>query len=404
MSRYLTERSIDHVVLERGQVANSWKTERWESLRLLTPNWQSRLPGFAYHGPAPDEFMTMPEVIEFIETYARVIAAPVREQTTVTQVRRTDEGYEVITDQGSWQCRVVVIATGACNRPVVPEIAQALPPTITSVTPMDYRRPAQLPEGGVLVVGASATGIQLAYELQRSGRPVIMAVGEHVRMPRTYRGRDIQWWMDASGLLDVRYDQVDDLVRARHVPSPQLVGTPEHITLDLNALTVQGVALMGRLVGVRGTKALFSGSLENVCSLADLKLNRLLNSLDEWASTRPGLVDEIEPPARFEATRLQGRPTTELDLASGQIRSVVWATGYVPEYSWLDVPVLDRKGRVRHVGGVADSPGMYVLGEPFLRRRKSSFIHGAEDDVRDLGDHLVGYLGGATVPVVASQR
>jgi len=393
MSRCLTARSIEHVVLERGEVASSWKTQRWESLRLLTPNWQTRLPGYAYEGAAPDDFMTMPEVIEFIETYARVISAPVRTNTTVTAVRRTDRRYDVSTTDGTWECRAVVVATGACNLPVVPRVAEAFPPGIESLTPLDYRRPAQLPDGGVLVVGASATGVQLANEIHRSGRPVTLAVGEHVRLPRTYRGRDIQWWMHMSGVLDLRFDQVDDLVRARHVPSPQLVGTTERITLDLNALTSMGVRLVGRLVDVRGTTALCSGSLKNVCALADLKMNRLLATLDEWA-VATGRADDLGPVERYEPTRVDATPRTELDLASGAIRTVVWATGFKPDYSWLEVPVVDHKGRLRHVGGVVDSPGMYLMGETFLRRRKSSFIHGAADDALDLSAHLAGYLDG----------
>ena len=393
MSRCLSQRSIDHVVLERGEVANSWKTERWESLRLLTPNWQSRLPGHAYQGPDPDGFMTMSEVIEFIDSYARLVSAPLELDTSVTSVRRSDHGYQVATTRGTWECRAVVVATGACNIAHVPRVAEAFPAAVQALTPMQYRGPAQLADGGVLVVGASATGIQLAREIHASGRPVTLAVGEHVRLPRTYRGRDIQWWMDACGLLDMRYDQVDDLVRARHVPSPQLVGTAERLTLDLNALTAMGIALVGRLGDVRGSVALFSGALKNVCTLADLKMDRLLGTLDEWAAAS-GLGDQVGPVERYESTRIDGLPSIEIDLAKGAIRTVLWATGYRPDYSWLEVPVLDRKGRLRHQGGVVDSPGMYLLGDPFLRRRKSSFIHGAGDDASDLSAHLAAHLDG----------
>lgn len=392
MSRCLTELSIEHVVLERGEVANSWKKERWSSLRLLTPNWQSKLPGLAYEGASPDGFMSMPEVIGFIESYARVIDAPVQTNTVVTSVRRTDAGYDITTNQGTWDARAVVIATGNCNKPVIPKVAAALPPGIHSMTPMDYRSPSEMPDGGVLVVGGSATGVQLAYELQRSGRQVTLAVGEHVRMPRMYRGRDIQWWMHAGGVLDVKYDEVDDIVRARHVPSPQLVGTPERMTLDLNTLTSAGVRLIGRFSDVRGTKALFSGSLKNVCSLADLKMQRLLTAFDEWAIAS-NRVDEVGPIERFEPTRVDETPRTEMDLGSGEIRTVLWATGFKPDYSWLDVPVIDYKGKLRHTGGVVDSPGMYLMGETFMRRRKSSFIHGAGDDAADLSKHLAAYLG-----------
>jgi putative flavoprotein involved in K+ transport len=396
MSRCLSERSIDHVVLERGEVANSWKTERWDSLRLLTPNWQSRLPGYGYQGSDPDGYRTMPETIAFLERYAEVVSAPVRAHTRVTSVRLGDDGYEIATDQGEWRCRTVVLATGACNVPAVPAVAETLPKAIATLTPMDYRNPGQVEQGGVLVVGASATGTQIADELQRAGREVTLAVGEHVRVPRIYRGLDIKKWMDAAGVLDDRYDEVDDIVRARNVPSLQLAGSPERRTVDLNSLTRIGVKLVGRLAGIQNGRAQFSGSLRNLCALADLKMNRLLDRVDEWARESGfGEREAVEPPERFDPTEVQSSPPLGMDLAGGAIRTVVWATGFRPDYSWLDVPVLDRKGRVRHDGGIVDSPGMYLLGIPFLRRRKSSLIDGAADDVRELSAHLASYLDGA---------
>lgn len=388
-SHFLTGRSIDHVVLERGEVANSWRRERWDSLRLLTPSWQSRLPGLRYEGPDPDGYMTVPEVTEFIERFAKISRAPVRTGVNVTSLRRADDGYQVATDRGDFRCRAVVIASGACNRPAVPRFADAVPPAVAQLTPFDYRDPSRLPDGGVLVVGASATGVQLAAELRRSGRPVTLSVGEHVRLPRVYRGRDVLWWMDEAGLWDQRHDEVDDLTRARRLPSPQLVGTPERATLDLNALTSMGVGLVGRLAAVRDGTALFSGGLRNVFSLADLKMNRLLGTFDEWAR---GSSAEVGPVERFEPTRVPASARLRLDLGSGEIAAVVWATGYRPDYGWLDVPVVDSKGQLRHEGGVADSPGLYALGLPVLRRRKSTFIYGIEDDAREVVDHLAGYL------------
>jgi putative flavoprotein involved in K+ transport len=378
-------------VLERGEVANSWRRERWDSLRLLTPNWLSRLPGLCYEGPEPDGYMTMSEVTEFIERFAKVSGAPVRTGVNVTSVRRSGDGYHLATSRGELAARTVVIASGACNRPAVPQFGGAVPASVEQLTPFAYRNPAQLPDGGVLVVGASATGVQLAAELQRSGRPVTLSVGEHVRLPRTYRGRDVLWWMDASGVWDQRYDEVEDLTRARRLPSPQLVGTPERTTLDLNALTSMGVELVGRLAAVRDGRALFSGGLRNVLALADLKMERLLDTFDEWATTE-GHEAEVGPSERFAATRVPESTLLQLDLRSGQICTIVWATGFRPGYGWLDVPVVDAKGQLRHEGGAADSPGLYALGLPVLRRRKSTFIHGIEDDAREVIDHLTRYL------------
>jgi putative flavoprotein involved in K+ transport len=216
-------------------------------------------------------------------------------------------------------------------------------------------------------------------------------VGEHVRLPRTYRGRDVLWWMDESGVWDQRYDEVEDLTRARRLPSPQLVGTPERATLDLNALTSMGVELTGRWAAVRDGRALFSGGLRNVFSLADLKMRRLLDTFDDWARTS-GRDADAGPPERFPPTGVPESARLQLDLGRGEIRAIVWATGFRPDYSWLDVPVVDAKGQLRHDGGVAGSPGLYALGLPVLRRRRSTFICGIEDDTRAVIGHLAGYL------------
>jgi putative flavoprotein involved in K+ transport len=396
-SRCLSERSIDHVVLERGEVANSWRHERWDSMRLLTPNWQTRLPGHAYAGADPDGFMTAGEVAAFVSGFAVAAGAPVRTQTTVTRVQPADGGYRLATTDGDLRCRALVLASGACNLPHVPVFRSNLPASIASFTPMDYRSADQLPEGGVLVVGASATGVQLADEIHRSGRPVTLSVGEHVRLPRSYRGRDVLWWMEASGVWNERYDAIDDLDRARRLPSPQLVGTPERNTLDLNVLADHGVELVGRWATVRDDTALFSGGLANQCALADLKMERLLDRFDAWALDN-GDIDAA-PPERFPPTRVPESSRLELDLTSGEIRTVIWATGFRPDYSWLDLPVLDRKGRLRHDGGVVDAPGLYAIGLPVLRRRKSTFIVGADDDARDVVAHLAEYLDRSSMTV-----
>jgi len=346
--------------------------------------------------------MTSADVVALIGRFAACVGAPVRTETNVTSVRRLEDGYRVTTSQGEFRSRAVVIASGACNQPTVPVLAGAVPPEVHQLTPFEYRNPSQLSDGGVLVVGGSATGVQLAAEVRQSGREVILSTGEHVRMPRTYRGRDVLWWMDVSGVWDQRYDEVDDLTRARGLPSPQLVGTPERMTLDLNALTAMGVETVGRLAAVRDGRALFSGGLRNVCSLADLKLERLLDSFDQWA--RDGGEAPENAPERFGPTQVPRSPRLALDLRSGEVGTIVWATGFRPDYGWLDVPVLDAKGHLRHDGGAVDSPGLYALGLPLLRRRKSTFICGIEDDARQVIEQLERYLAGDSAEVGTSGR
>jgi putative flavoprotein involved in K+ transport len=390
-SRCLDERGIEHLILERGEIANSWRKERWQSLKLLTPNWQTVLPGHGYQGDDPDGFMGITELVSFFDDYARRISAPIITGTTVDSVSPMDDGYRVNTNRGVWHCRTVVMASGAFNIPVLPRFASALPTGIESLTPHDYRSPDEMAEGGVLVVGASATGLQLAREIQKSGRPVTLCVGEHVRLPRRYRGRDILHWMHCLGLLDESYREVDDISRARRVPSAQLVGSASHGDLDLNSLTRAGVNLVGRMAGLHNNKVQFSGALSNVCKMGDLKMNRLLRSIDDWIAEIG--EDQLSMPAEeFSATNSGSKQTLSMSLASGEIKSVVWACGFRPDYSWLKVPVLNRKNQLVHDGGVTASPGLYAMGLPFMRRRKSSFIFGAGDDARDICDHLAAYV------------
>jgi len=274
----------------------------------------------------------------------------------------------------------------------VPAFADRVPRSITQLTAQGYRNPRQLAGGGVMVVGASSSGTQIACEIRRAGHPVTLSVGEHIRAPRMYRGRDLEWWMDAAGVLDERYDEVDDIRRARRVPSLQLAGTPDRSTLDLNLLTDLGVRLVGRIAGItEAGKAQFAGSLANMCALSDLKMGRLLDLLDDWARAN-GIDDVVGPPERLPPTRVDKAPPLAMDLASGEIRTIIWASGYRPDYAWLEVPVLDRKGLIRHDGGVTEAPGLYLMGTQFLRRRKSVLIDGAGDDARDLSAHLAAFL------------
>ena len=355
-------------------------------------------PGYQYQGNDPDGFMDMAELVAVLKQYRKQIKAPVQTNTTVLGVYPKAEGYRVVTNRGEWHCLSLVLASGAFNRANIPPISSALPAHIQQLSALDYRNPSQLATGGVLVVGASATGLQLAREIQQAGHPVTIAVGEHVRMPRQYRGRDVFWWMDRCGLLNKTLDEVDDINRVRQLPSPQLVGSSDHRTLDLNTLTENGAQLVGKLMAVNNGIAQFSGTLANVCKLADLKMKRLLNSFDEWAVCQRRIT-EFPDPETINPTQLPLTPQLAIDLQEKNISTVLWATGFRPDYSWLHVPVLNKKGQLKHQGGIVDAPGLYAMGLPFMRRHKSSFIYGVSDDARDISDHLVDFLAGRDVPV-----
>jgi putative flavoprotein involved in K+ transport len=388
MSWWLTRTGVDHVVLERGAVAESWRARRWNSLRLLTPNWMSRLPGHVYDGDDTEGYQRAGEVAVMLDAYARSFGAPLCPHTTVLRVAPTPSGFQVDTDDGSWRCRAVVVATGTEGEAKVPALAIELPAHLHQITALRYREPGQLAPGNVLVVGASASGVQIADELRRAGRQVTVAVGDHVRVPRTYRGRDIYRWLDDLGVLDERYDEVEDVVRARRLPSFQLAGTPERRSIDLAALSAAGVELTGRLVGTARGRAQFSGSLANLIKSADLKQARLLDRVDAHIDEY-GLRDAVDPPDRPRPTPVPA-VVTEMDL--GRFSAVVWATGHRPRYPWLDPTLLDHRGALRHEGGVLEVPGMYVLGLPFTRRRGSNLLAGVGTDARLLSGHLVEQL------------
>jgi putative flavoprotein involved in K+ transport len=394
MSRCLTDASIDHVILEKGSVAQSWRSERWDSLRLLTPNWMTGLPGFSYRGEAPDGYMRAGEVVDYLNLYRASFDAPVVGNTPVTSVRPTAWGYEVETNSGRWKARGVVIASGAASTPRVPALASALPRAINQISPLEYRNPDQINEGGVLVVGGSASGIQIADELAMAGFDVALSMGEHVRVPRLYRGMDIHWWLQTLGVLDESYAEVVDLGRARSVPSLQLIGSPGRRDIDINSVTEIGVRVVGRLVGASADQVQFSGSLRNMIKSADLKQDRLLDAIDSYASAH-GLESELTDPGRPLPT-IVSEPPTQLNISN--FKTIVWATGYRPDYPWLDNALLDRNGAIAHDGGVMTAPGLYSLGLLFMRRRKSNFIGGVGDDAADLTRHLLKYLDRVAAP------
>jgi putative flavoprotein involved in K+ transport len=387
-SRSLAGRGADHVVLERGRVGQRWRTETWDSLHLLTPNWMNELPGRPYRGADPDGFLNASEFADELADYARSFAAPVVENAGVILLEKRGGRFEVVTGQAAWTADNVVIATGWCDRPAVPALARGLSSDIHQVTPHAYRNPDQLPAGGVLVVGASATGVQLADELRAAGRDVTIAVGRHTRVPRTYRGMDVYWWLDRLGLLDKTIDQMPDRVLARREPSLQLVGRPDRRSLDLGSLQADGVRLVGRLAAIDGHRVRFAADLVVTVAAAERRMNQLLASIDEHIE-RNGLRSEVLDPE--PSTAIAVTPgLRELDLRAAGIHTVVWATGYRRNYPWLRLPVLDRHGEIRQRRGQTPVPGLYVLGQRFQHHRSSNFIGGVGRDAAFVAEHIAG--------------
>lgn len=382
LSRCLTERGIEHLLLERGRVAQRW-SERWDSLRLLTPNWMTRLPGFRYDGNDPNGYMQRDEVLTMLRNYARSFDAPVLEETAVLDVRPLRNGWRVGTTRGAWLADNVVIATGHCAQPRRPSCANDLDRDIAQFTTMDYRNPAQLPDGGVLVVGASASGVQLARELRRAGREVILSVGRHTRVPRRYRGRDIHYWLDRTGLLARPLSDMN-AERARREPSLQVIGDEEN--LDLAELTRLGVRLTGRLAAIDGTQCNFADDLAQTTHDADRQLHKLLTRIDTHIAAH-GAERFFPSEPRPMPIHITAAPQ-QLDLRANGIRNVLWATGYTRSYPWLYAPVLDANGEILQSRGRTPMRGLYVLGLQFMTRRNSSLIDGVGRDAAEIAAQI----------------
>ena len=380
LSHFLSAAGHGHVVLERGRVGERWRSERWSSLRLLTPNWLNRLPGTAPL-PDPEGFLDRDGIVAHLEAYAS--GAPVHERTTVRRVRRTHTGYHVATDRGHWHAAHVVIATGDCDVPRIPVAAATAPGFLHQLHAAGYRRPERLPDGGVLVVGAGPSGQQIAAELRRAGRDVVIAVGRHARMPRRYRGRDIFTWLHATGQLDTHADAVPNLAAARRAPSVPVSGAAGGESLGLDRLADLGATVTGRLEGFAGVHAQFAPDLEHQLREADRRLYRALGQIDAHIQ-RTGAT--AEPPERPSPLALRPGPE-RLDLRG--IGTVLWATGYGRAYPWLDVPVLDAAGEFMHREGVTPAPGLYALGLRFQRVRRSHFIGGVGADAARIADAIL---------------
>ncbi len=394
VSRLLSAAGREHVILERGRVGERWRSQRWDSLHLLTPNWMTRLPGFSYRGPDPDGYLAAAAFAGYLDDYATSFDAPVVERTTVEELSRARLGrsYRVVTDRGTWQASNIVVATGPHGTPQIPGAVRAGGlGSVELLTAQQYRNPAQLPPGGVLVVGASSSGVQIADELARAGRPVVLSVGRHTRMPRRYRGMDIFWWLESTGRLARTIDDMPDATAARRETSLQLAGRngPESFgqNLDLAVLQANGVRLAGHLQRVSGGRAWFRDDVEDTVRAADRRMLRFLNVVDDYVR-RAGLGREVWEPVRPRPVELP-TPVACLNLIAEPISTIVLATGYRPHHPWLHLPVTAPDGSIEQHRGVTAAPGVYVVGQRFQHRRDSGFIDGARHDAQAVVRHLL---------------
>jgi putative flavoprotein involved in K+ transport len=384
ISRVLTALGHEHLVLDRGRVAQRWRTERWDSFRLLTPNWLTRLPGYRYRGPDPDGFMSGADVVRFFEGYAGSFGAPVRTGVSVTSVRRSGSHWLVQTDAGRIVADSVVVATGHHADTALPAVAAQVPATVTQLHTRRYRNPDRLPPGAVLVVGAGPSGQQVASELARAGRTVFLAVGRHRAMPRRYRGRDVYWWLDRAGVLDAAAGSVS--AGARQAPNGVLAGGRD---LDLRRLVADGVIPTGRVQAVEGHRVRFADDLPQRLAEADQSALDLRAAIDAFATSSGYDAPRSRPVPNGPAPWSERAPRS-LYLRGDDIGTVVWATGFRRDYSWLHAPVFDARGEPVHRRGVSSAPGLYFLGLRWLHRRNSHTIDGVGADAAYLAGRITG--------------
>lgn len=386
-SFHLTEAKSNHIVLERDRVGERWRTERWDSFTLVTPNSWNRLPGFPYDGDDPEGFLSREEVIAYLEEYVERFDLPVRGGVEVTAVRSDTAGFTIETTDGTYKAANVVVATGSFQQPRIPDVTDEIPTAVHQLHSSEYTNPDALPGGPVLVVGSSQSGAQIASELHDCGRDVYLSVSSAPKLPRRYRGRDIGHWLETMGGFQTKVDDLESPA-ARFAPSAYVSGKDGGREIDLLELADDGMTLLGRVVGVKDGRIHLADDVEENLRNAYRFYVELVEGIEQFLETAD--VEAPEPEFTLPAPdEIAVESVPELDLAAANVRSIVWATGYQADFSWIESVDRDEFGYPMHRRGVTDTPGLYFVGLHWLYTRGSGLLYGVGEDARYVAEHLI---------------
>lgn len=386
VSHYLKQRGLDHVVLEKKSAMHTWRTQRWDAFCLVTPNWQCKLPGWDYAGDDPHGFMVKDQILAYLEGFAGHVAAPIREGVAVKRVvPRADGGFHVTTSEGELTADQVVVASGGYQVPIIPRFAERLPAGIVQIHSEQYRNPAALPQGGVLVVGCGQSGAQIAEDLHLAGRKVFLATGPAPRCARFYRGKEVVDWLADMGYYDMPVTEHPLKEGVRDNTNHYVTGRDGGRDIDLRRFAAEGMELFGKLADLDGGSLVFEPNLREHLDHADQVYNGINASIDKFIAARG-----IEAPAGsvYAPVWQPAEERTRLDLAAAGITSVVWCIGFTPDFGWLDAPVFNGRGQPGHVRGVTAQPGLYFIGLPWLHTWGSGRFSGVARDALYLAERI----------------
>ncbi|HSI48833.1 MAG TPA: MSMEG_0569 family flavin-dependent oxidoreductase [Ideonella sp.] len=378
LSHHLQSAGVDHLVLEKHKAMHTWRTQRWDSFTLVTPNWQCALPGHPYDGPDPHGFMNKSEIAAYLDGFRAKLQPPLREGVSVESVKPLPDGrFLVKSSDGECTADQVVVASGGYHQPIVPRLAERLPASVTQLHSADYRNPAQLPPGKVLVVGAGQSGAQIAEDLHLAGREVVLAVGDAPRCARFYRGRDVVDWLADMGYYDMPVTAHPLREGVRDNTNHYVTGRDGGRDIDLRRFALEGMQLYGSLQALDGDTLRFAPTLRAALDGADRTYNSINASIDQHIA-RQGL--DAPPPSVYTPVWQPEGERETLSLAASGITSVIWCIGFSPDFRWLDAPIFNGRGHPVHERGVTAVPGLYVLGLPWLHTWGSGRFSGVDRD------------------------